>query len=330
MKTSNSFKYKYNPNTLSYDKVELSVFDRIFKIASYLVASIVLGVVIIGITSIFYDTPKEKGLKRELAHITIKYDILNERVSSLNNIVLDMQYRDDNIYRVIFETQPLARSVREAGFGGAARYSDLAGYDNSHMIIETTKKIDKLQKQVVIQSKSYDEVFKMALNKADMLASLPAIQPISNKDLSRISSGYGRRIHPIYKTWHLHTGIDFVAPTGTEIYATGKGVVKSIEKVKHGKGRGYGNHIVVDHAYNYKTLYAHLSVISVKPGQKVNRGDIIGYVGNTGTSTAPHLHYEVIKSNNKIDPINYFFNDLTPEEYEKVIELASRANQSFD
>ena len=234
--------------------------------------------------------------------------------------------RDDNIYRVIFEADPIPSSIRKAGFGGVNRYKDIRNFSNTELVIEAAKKADKLSKQLYIQSKSFDEVIDLAKNKADMLASIPAIQPIANKDLSRMASGYGYRLHPIYKTRRLHTGMDFTAPQGTPIYATGDGKVAKVRRSR----RGYGNHVIIDHSYGYQTLYAHMTKYIVYRGQKVKRGEIIGYVGSSGTSVAPHLHYEVMKNKRKINPVNYYYNDLSPEEYEKMLEISSQNNQSFD
>jgi murein DD-endopeptidase MepM/ murein hydrolase activator NlpD len=241
-------------------------------------------------------------------------------------VLKDLQQRDDQIYRVIFEAEPIPAEVREAGYGGINRYKELEGYDNSELMTETSRKVDKLSRQIYIQSKSYDEVFELVKQKTVMLASIPGIQPVSMKGPARVASGYGYRIHPIYKTPMMHEGIDFTAPIGTEIYATGNGVVAKTEY----NGRGYGNNVVINHGFGYSTLYGHMSRFNVRPGQRVNRGDIIGYVGNTGSSTGPHVHYEVIKGSSKIDPINFFFNDLSPDEYEMVREKASQQNQSFD
>jgi murein DD-endopeptidase MepM/ murein hydrolase activator NlpD len=210
--------------------------------------------------------------------------------------------------------------------GGVDRYSELEGHTNSQIVIETAKRLDKLAKQVYIQSKSFDEVIEMARRKEEMIANIPAIQPVSNKDLRRVASPFGVRIHPFYKVLKMHTGMDFTAPIGTEIYATGNGIISDVIH----SSRGYGNTIIIDHGYSYKTLYAHLSKTLVKPGQKVKRGDVIGLVGSTGMSMAPHLHYEVRKHDEPINPINFYFNDLTPEEYDKIIELASQSGQSLD
>ena len=237
-----------------------------------------------------------------------------------------MQNRDDNIYRTIFEAEPLNYSVRKAGFGGSNRYKELEKMENSKMVLETAKRLDILRSKVVIQSKSYDDLVKMAVNKEKMLGSIPAIQPIANKDLERTASGWGYRIHPIYKIRKFHYGIDFTAPTGTEIYVTGDGVVEKIDRSL----RGYGNSIVINHGYGTKTIYGHMTAFNVKQGQKVKRGDVIGYVGNTGLSTAPHLHYEVERNGEKVNPINYFFNDLTADEYDRMIDISMRPGQSFD
>ena len=265
-------------------------------------------------------------LNREIKQLSTQYELIQNKLTQVELVLDDLQQRDDNIYRVIFEADPIPKSIRKAGYGGVNRYKDLTGYNNSDLIISTANKIDQITKQLYIQSKSFDDIIELAKNKKDMLAATPAIQPVSNKDLSRMASGYGYRIHPIYKTRKLHTGMDFSAKTGTPIYATGNG---KIEKVKKSR-RGYGNYVIINHGYGYKTLYAHMSKYIVRKGQKVKRGDVIGYVGNTGMSMAPHLHYEVHKNGKKINPVNFYYNDLTPELYEKMLEICSQNNQSFD
>lgn len=319
-------KYKYNPKTLTYEKAELTLWDRVLKFFSYIGTGLVFAVFFLFIFYLFFDSPKEKRLKRENEQLKLNYTLLNNRVEDLSNVMANLEERDDNIYRVIFEAEPIPKSIRDAGFGGSNRYESLEGFENSQLIIQTTKRLDKLAKQMYIQSKSFDEVIEMAENKEKMLASIPAIQPVANKELKRMASGFGYRIDPHYKVRKFHAGMDFSAPTGTDVYATGDGTVK---KTKKGL-RGYGYHIIVDHGYGYETLYAHLSEIKVKPGSKVKRGEVIGAVGNTGKSMGPHLHYEVRKNGEAVNPINFYFNDLSPAEYEKMIELASRASQSFD
>ena len=299
---------------------------RLLRILGFLATAIVFSVIIVAFAYAYLDSPKERQLKREISQLTLQYELLQQRFEDVGQALTDLQHRDDNIYRVIFEAEPIPTSVREAGFGGVDRYSSLEGYDNAELMVTTSRKLDKLTKQLYVQSKSFDEIVELAKNKSQMLASIPAIQPVSNKDLTRIASGFGYRIHPIYKTTKMHEGVDFTAPVGTDIYATGNGVVKEV----HYESRGYGNHVIISHGFGYTTLYGHMSKIKVRPGQKVNRGDIIGVVGSTGTSTAPHLHYEVVKLGNKINPINFFYNDLTAEEYEKMIEISSQSNQSFD
>jgi len=319
-------KYRYNPHTLSYDKIELTLRKKIAKSLTFIGAGLVFGVIIYGIAYTYIDSPKEKQLKIENAQLQSQYVILNKKLDEFATVMEDVQHRDDNIYRVIFEAEPIDNEIRKAGFGGVNRYKKLEGYNDSELIIETSKKLDKLSKQLYIQSKSFDEVFKMAKKKEDMLASLPAIQPVSNEDLTRMASGYGYRIDPHYKVRKLHTGMDFTAKTGTPIYATGDGKVVVADR----KSRGYGNHVRISHGYGYITLYAHMSKMAVKVGQKVKRGDVIGYVGNTGKSKGPHCHYEVRKNNKPINPINFYFNDLTPEQYAKMIELSNDPTQSLD
>ena len=274
----------------------------------------------------FFDSPKEKMLIRELDNMALQYELMNEKLSQVSAVLDNVQDRDDNIYRVIFEADPIPSSIRKAGIGGVNRYEKLEGYNNSELIISTAQKLDQISKQLYIQSKSFDEVIEMATKKSDMLASIPAIQPVTNKELKRLSSGYGRRIDPYYKKPKFHYGVDFSAPQGTPIYATGNGTIKKTKKSR----RGFGNHIVIDHGYGYESLYAHMQKYTVRRGQKVKRGDLIGYVGNSGKSTAPHLHYEVHKNGIKVNPAYYFHNDLTPEEFDRMLELAAQENQSFD
>ena len=319
-------KFKYNPLTLAFEKVETAFKDKFKKVISYLATGTVFAAITVFIAFTYFDSPKEKMQKREIEQMKLQYEILNARLSQTSSVLEDMQDRDDNIYRVIFEAEPISDNIRKAGFGGVDRYKDLQGFENSELVIETAQKLDQISKQIYIQSKSFDEVFKMAKNKEKMLASIPAIQPISNKDLKHVPSGYGMRTDPIYKTAEFHPGVDFTSNTGTEIYATGDGVVETADNL----AQGYGNHVVINHGFGYQTLYGHMSRIAARVGQKVKRGELIGYVGSTGRSTGPHVHYEVIKNGEKINPVNYFFNDLSPVEYQQMIELASKPSQSFD
>jgi murein DD-endopeptidase MepM/ murein hydrolase activator NlpD len=247
-------------------------------------------------------------------------------VDKLNGVLVELQDRDASIYRAIFEADPISPSIRQGGFGGVEKYRELEGYASSETLINLNKKIDKLSKQMYVQSKSFDELSKLASRKTEFLASVPAIQPLSNKNLRRMASGFGYRVHPIYKTHKMHTGIDFTAPTGTPVYSTGNGRVVKVE-LGH---RGYGNHVVISHGFGYQTLYGHLHKAKVREGQEVKRGQLIGYIGNTGLSSGPHLHYEVIKGSRKINPINYFFNDLNEDEYQAMREMSERPGQSFD
>ncbi len=319
-------KFYFNTKSLKYERVQLKLWDRLKRFLSYVASGLVFASLTIWLAYTYFDSPKEKQLKREISELRDQYDNLSERMNQMNAVMEDIQNRDDNIYRVIFEAEPIPDNIRKAGFGGVDRYRKLEGFDNSDLLIETTKKLDKLAKRMYIQSKSFDDVANLAKSKAVLLASIPAIQPIANKDLKRMASGYGFRTHPIYKTEHFHSGIDFSAVVGTEIYATGDGVIARADD----KAQGYGNHVVINHGYGYETLYGHMSKIIARVGQKVKRGDVIGLIGSSGMSTAPHLHYEVIKNQNKINPINFFFNDLSADEYAQMLELSSKSNQSFD
>jgi murein DD-endopeptidase MepM/ murein hydrolase activator NlpD len=285
-----------------------------------------LSVVLIFLAYTFLGSPKERVLQREIDQYELQFQIANDRLDQMQKLMDELADKDDNIYRVIFEADPIPRSIRQAGYGGVDRYAKLEGYSNSELLIQTARKLDNIASQVYVQSKSFDEVFEMARNKEKMLASIPAIQPVSNVDLKRLSSYYGYRPDPIYKVKKFHAGVDFSAPKGTPIYATGEGVVVKTKRSR----RGYGNTIEIDHGYGYKTFYAHINEIKVKRGEKVKRGQIIATVGNTGKSTAPHLHYEVRKNNHTVNPIYYFFNDLTPDEYETLLDLSKLPNQSLD
>lgn len=319
-------KYKFDPERLSYEKIVLSRGQRFLKFLKQVAAIAVIAAIMLFVLSIFFDTPGERQQKRENKQLVSQYEFLNKKLELMEQTMEQIKERDDNIYRLIFGAEPISKAQREAGFGGVNRYKELEGYNNSELVIETSKKLDQLLKQLDVQWKSYEEVVDLAKEKEVFLASIPAISPIADKDLTRFASGYGYRIHPIYRTRKMHTGIDLTAPTGTEVYATGDG---KIIKTGYTPG-GYGKRIIVDHGFGYKTLYAHLNEIYVKEGQKVKRGELIGAVGNTGRSTAPHLHYEVRKNNKTENPVNYYYNDLTPEQYDEVITVSSRMNMSFD
>lgn len=319
-------RYHFNPKSLKIEKIQVTLRQKIARLLSIVATGLVFATVVLLLAYNFLESPKERMLERELDQYELQYKILNDRLAQVQSVVTDLQDRDDNIYRVIFESEPIPSSVRKAGFGGADRYEKFEGYKNSEIIKSTTQKLDMITSQLYVQSKSYDEVFELAKKKENMMASIPAIQPISNKKLRRIGSYYGYRTDPFYKVTKFHEGIDFTASVGTEIYATGDGTVVSVERSRG----GYGNCIIVSHGFGYQTLYAHLSKMDVRRGQKVTRGQVIGRVGNTGKSTAPHLHYEVHKGTKSIDPINYFFNDITPEEYELMTELSQRPSQTLD
>ncbi|MEN8765616.1 MAG: M23 family metallopeptidase [Wenyingzhuangia sp.] len=319
-------KFYYNSETLSYQPVEKKP-KRIARDAFlYMIAVLLIGLIgFVGFSTIL-KSPSERATSQELLNLKFNYELLEKRMRESDAILKEIQQRDNNIYRVVFEAEPISEDERSAGFGGINRYQNLEGFKNSSLVVEATKKMDILAKRLVVQSKSLDEIVKLAKNKSEMLASIPAIQPVANKDLKRMASGYGVRIHPIYKTRRMHWGMDFSAPQGTNVYATGNGVVKTAKRSR----KGLGNHIVINHGFGYQTTYGHLNKILIRRGQKVKRGDIIGVVGSTGSSTAPHLHYEVKKGKRKLNPVYFYHNDLTPEEYETMLVLSSQENQSLD
>lgn len=319
-------KFIYNPQTLDYEEYKPSKSKRASGVIFYIITAAFLGYVVMAIINNAVGTPKERLQAREIEFMKLQYDIMNDKIETIDELLAEIQDRDDNIYRTIFEAEPIPTSVRKAGYGGTNRYEALNGYENSSLIKETSKKIDIIESQLNVQSKSFDDVYDMAKNKAKMLSCIPAIMPVKDVDIYRISSHYGYRTDPFYKVQKLHSGIDFSGPIGTHIYSTGDGVV---EKVSLGN-TGYGNNIIINHGYGYKTRYAHVSKVYVKVGQKVKRGEYIADMGNSGKSTAPHLHYEVIKNNKAINPVNFFYNDLTPEEYDKILELSERQSMTMD
>ncbi|WP_372754102.1 M23 family metallopeptidase [Labilibaculum sp.] len=318
-------KYRFNPESISYEKVEANFKTRIINVLKHMASSSVLAIVMVVVLFYFFGSPKERSLIRENQQLLAQYNRLNSELGKLENVLSDLEQRDDNIYRVIFEAEPIHSNIRKAGSGGINQYSYLENLDNSELVISTSKKIDQIAKSVYVQSKSYDSVEEMVKNKFEMLASIPAVMPIAIKDFRRISSGYGWRIHPIYKTRKFHDGMDFNGTIGTPIYATGDGVIVQCNSV-----RGYGKKVVIDHGYGYKTVYAHLNGYNVKKGQKVRRGEVIAFLGNTGSSTGPHIHYEVRKNNRTVDPINYYFNDLTADEYDSMVAYAANTGQTMD
>ncbi len=319
-------KYYYNTQSLRYERFEETLRNKFLRVIGFLSATAVFALFIVYLAYTYMDSPKEKQLKREVSQLKFQYGILNKKLDEMSGTLDELENRDDKTYRVILEADPISADVRTAGVGGSLRYKDLDGYSNSTLMVNITEKLDRIRRRMYIQSKSYDELAQMIKSKEEMLASIPAIQPVSNRDLRRIGSGFGVRIDPIYKVARMHEGIDFTAPVGTPIYATGNGVVTTVD---YGD-RGYGNYVVIKHGYGYQTLYGHMSRIKAKVGQKVVRGDIIGYVGNSGKSTGPHCHYEVIRNNKKIDPINFFYNDLSPKEFQQLLEIAGRNGQSLD
>ena len=318
-------KYYYDADTLSYRKITV-------KKSAYYKKTIfgILGVFLIAfigfiVFSQFIMSPTERAQKRELENLKLHYELLSKRMQESNEILAQLQERDNNIYRTYFEANPIPDEQRKAGFGGVNRYKYLDGFDNSTMVKKLTKDIDVLTKQLVVQSKSLDEIVELAKEKEKMLASIPAILPVKLEDMTRMASGYKWRMHPILKIRKFHKGMDFTAPIGTPIYASGNGTV-----IRAQRSPTFGKVVYIDHGYGYKTIYAHMSKIKAKRGEKVKRGDLIGYVGNTGRSVSSHLHYEVHKNNRALNPINFYYGDLTPEEFAAMQKATEEEGQSYD
>ena len=320
-------KYYYDSETLSYQKVERKKSRILGRILLFTLASLLMGLLFtIAIFNFGLDTPKERRLEREKTNLELQYTLLESKMDVASEVLENIQDRDNEIYRVLLDANPIPNEVRSAGFGGVNRYENLDGFENSEMIINSTKRIDKITKQLVIQSKSLDEIAKLTEDREKLLAAIPAIQPVSNEDLTRMASGFGFRTDPFTKRRKKHWGMDFTAPRGTPIYASGDGKVVRADA----KSSGYGNHIRIEHGFGYKSLYAHLYKFNVRKGQRVKRGDIIGYVGSTGRSEAPHLHYEIIKDEKKINPIHFYYGKLSAAEFSEFLQKSQQENQSLD
>ncbi len=317
--------YHFNEETLTYT-AQKKTFKKIAgSILLYILSSSVLAICFVFVFLYFFESPTEKKNSKKISELNFYYEVMNKEIDMMHEIIDNIQERDDNIYRTIFEAEPIPATIRNAGFGSSYRYQDMEELVSADLVINTKTKLDILTKKLYVQSKSFDEVVELVKNKEKMLMSIPSIMPVTDKDLKRVASGWGWRIHPIDKIQKFHYGMDFSAATGTEIHATGNG---TIETLKYSSS--YGNMVVIDHGYNYKSLYAHLSGFNVKEGQKVTRGQIIGFVGNTGRSMGAHLHYEVMRNGIKEDPKNYYFNDLTPEQYDEMVAKSAEFGQSLD
>jgi len=316
-------KYHYNPETLKFEPIIQTIGDYLKRIAVHLFSAFALGVVFFFVINALVDSPKEKMIKNQLKQQTIQYQVINKEVDEMQNVLSDLTERDNNLYRVIFQADPL--NLDSDYSVNSTFYRQLLQKTNSDVLVATTKKVDDIRFKLFLQSKSYDEIVDLAKDYENRLNNIPAIQPVLNKDLTRVASGYGWRMHPIYHVVMFHAGMDFTAPEGTDAYATGNGKVIWADW----KG-GYGNCIEIDHGYGYVTVYAHLSKILVHEGQDVRRGDVIGLVGTTGSSTGPHLHYEVHLNGNIMNPQNYYYLDLSPEEYDRMVQLSNNAGQAMD
>ena len=321
-------KYYYDSENLAYRKIITKTRKKIGVVLLFLVASGLFGLLsfIILLNTPYFETPKNRKQAREIENLKLRYAILNKKMEEVEDVIKFIEDRDNNLYRVYFNTSAIPEEERKAGFKDANRYKDLEGYDNSQLVANTTKRIDVLRKELAIQSKSLDDILKLAKAKDKLLAAIPAIQPVRNENLKRMVSGFGYRTDPFTKTRKMHEGMDFTSKTGTPIYATGDGVVARADNTVS----GFGNHIVIRHGFGYETLYAHLSKYKCRAGQRVKRGDIIGLVGSTGRSEGPHLHYEVHKNGRVVNPLNFYYGNISAVEYVAIAQLANQENQSLD
>lgn len=321
-------KYYYDSENLAYKKIKPKRSKQIGYVALWLFSSALFGLIgfWVLVTSSLFDTPKDRIQRREIENLTFRYALLNKKLDQIDEVLHDIAERDNSLYRVYFNADPIPFEQRKAGFGGVNRYRDLEGFDNSELLINTSKRMDIISKELVIQSKSLDEIYKLAQSQEKLLAAIPAIQPVKNEQLTRMASGFGYRNDPFTKIRKFHAGMDFSAKTGTPVYATGDGVVERADNVMS----GFGNLIILKHGFGYSTYYAHLSKYNVKKGQKVKRGDVIGYIGSTGRSEAPHLHYEVHINGEPVNPINFYYGNISAEQFEEISKLANQENQSLD
>lgn len=321
-------KYYFDTESLAYRKIKPKLSKKLGYIGLFVLASALFGFLcfVVLLNTPYFETPKDRLQAREIETMKLRYAILNKKMEQIDEVLEDIEERDNNIYRAYFNTSAIPTEQRKAGFGGVNRYKELEGFNNSDLVINTSKKVDIISKQLAIQSKSLDEILALAKQKNKLLSAIPAIQPVKNEQMKRMASGYGYRSDPFTKARKMHQGMDFTAPTGTPIFATGDGVVRRADNT----ASGYGNHIVIQHGYGYETLYGHLSKYKVKAGQRVKRGDVIGYIGSTGRSEAPHLHYEVHKDGKPVNPINFYYGNISAAEYTIISKLANQENQSLD
>ncbi|MEO7978211.1 peptidoglycan DD-metalloendopeptidase family protein [Flavobacterium sp.] len=321
-------KYYYDSENLAYKKIKTKKRTKLGFAILFLVASALFGflVFVVLINTPYFETPKDRFQAREIENLKLQYSILNKKMDEIDDVTQALENRDNNIYRVYFNRSEIPDSIRKAGFKDLKRYKDLEGFNNSKLVLNTTKRIDRLSKQLAIQSQSLDEILKLAGAKKNLLLAIPAIQPVSNENLKQMASGFGYRTDPFTKVRKMHNGMDFAANTGTPIYATGDGIVARADN----SASGYGNHIVIRHGFGYESLYAHLSKYNCRAGQHVRRGDIIAYVGSTGRSEGPHCHYEVHKDGKVVNPLNFYYGNMSAEEYIAISKLANQENQSLD
>ncbi|HPG12141.1 MAG TPA: M23 family metallopeptidase [Chitinophagaceae bacterium] len=319
-------KYYYNTNTLRYEKLETPLRVRILRIFGFIAAALVTAAIISFIAFQFIGSPKERILQRQNRELRDNYYDLRDELQSLDQQMKELEKRDNDVYRAIFEANPIPDSARAKELEAQKEIAIVESIRDNQLAASVTKTLNNLKSRAVAQQKSYVEVGELVKDKEKLLAHTPAIQPVSNKDLNRIASGFGYRIDPVYKTVKFHAGLDFSAPQGTPIYATAEGTIKTAGNT----GNGYGNHVIINHGYGYETLYGHMVRVKVRNGQAVKRGEVIGWVGSTGKSTGPHCHYEVHKNGQKIDPIYFFYNDLTPEQFDLILKKAAASNQSLD
>lgn len=327
MKKTQRHTYRFNPHTLRYEKVLESLRSRVRRISFNVLFGVVLGVVVVFVGLQFVESPKERSLERQVAQYRRQTRLLSDRVERAEAVLENIEERDDVLYRTIFSSEPISDAERHSGIGGVERYAEFDQMENGALLKATSQKVDDLTKRLYVESKSLDELYEMARNKSERMDAMPAILPIE-KNKCKVVSGFGYRYHPILHYRRLHSGIDMTAPKGTPVYATGDGVVRIAGRSSEGYS-GYGIVALVDHGYGFQTLYAHMQSVKVRVGQKVKRGELIGTVGSSGMSSGNHLHYEVIQNGNKVDPVYFFFNDLTPAEYEEVLEQARQDNQSM-
>jgi murein DD-endopeptidase MepM/ murein hydrolase activator NlpD len=318
-------KYHFNPESLSFERIQKTALDWIKQFLIHAFSGVSMGLLFFVLYLTFFETPDARKYREENDKLQTQYRLLQLQTKDVKKVLVDLQQRDDNLYRAILQAEPISKEIREGSVNRSKKYEEFSDLTNADLVVQTSDEVNRLSKMVYSQSKSYDKLLDLVKNQEHRILCVPSIQPVLNRDMKSLASGYGWRTDPIYRRSSFHAGMDFAAKTGTRIWATGEGVVTMA-----GWKQGYGNTVIINHGYNYMTLYGHCSALKVRVGQKVKRGEVIALVGSTGKSTGPHLHYEVHFRGEPQNPAHYYFMDLNPSQYDQMIQMSSNFGQTMD